>query len=100
MANNLTKELLLKYILDKRTMLSVINTKIAQMEEAKEPIRNEIKDALDELQGICTHPKDRLKKNSEYNEGGYLNRSSTVYTVKCLDCEKVVNTYEEAGSYA
>lgn len=100
MANNLTKELLLKYILDKRVLLSEINVKLAKLEVAKDPIRKEIALATEELQSVCSHPQDRLKKTSEYFEGGYLNRANTVYTVTCSDCGKVLASYEESGGYA
>lgn len=84
------KELLekIKLIESKRDKLVL---KLNQLNVDLLKCKNELKDQ-------CTHEKTEIKE--EFVSGGYLDRSTNTKILKCIICNKILDTKVEVGGYA
>jgi hypothetical protein len=52
-----------------------------------------------ELELIKRCPHANISVDTSYLEGSYLDRASTIYTIKCADCGVKLFTWDEQHSY-
>jgi len=74
-----------------------LSKKLEELKLERDKIHKEITDTKLELNKYCTHEK--LRKEENYHEGGYLNKSEHVTTYYCEFCGVEVDKEIQYGSY-
>lgn len=93
------EELLNIQIAKKKEDIERVKKYIAELIDSKNHPYVDLTDLYNEMQRVCEHPKEFIKVAKEYTAGGYNYKSQTKYTAICTQCNKVVDTRIDLGSY-
>ena len=96
---NLIEKLLREYKDTTKLKITEIDVQIKELEKQRLALCSAINQTDKEIQTICTHEKTR-KVPGPYMSGGYDQVFQQEYTIRCINCDKVLDSKVIRGTYA